>query len=141
MTGFVWPIKEATVSEDSKKRGTEGESTDTQPSEGALTETSRKSSTSLAATKRKQNNMPLVNAMRTTAVHAHQSFTLPTGPSESTVPNTPGSASVERSSATPAPAVSQRGGTPKTATGPAVPSDTASVKGLPGAGKKKRKRE
>lgn len=75
--------------------------------------------------------MLLLNAMRTTALHANKAFTLPTAVSDSTVPETPVSATVGRSSATPAP--SQRGGTPRPS------QDMTSAKGSTGGNKKKKK--
>ena len=81
--------------------------------------------------------MLLLNAMRTTAVHAHQSFQLPAAPSEETVPETPATGTVGRSSVTPAPAL---GGVATRA--PSIaPTPQEPVKGPPGGGKKKKKSE
>ena len=86
-------------------------------------------------TKRQQNNMLLLNAMRTTAVHARESFQLPAALSEETVPETPATATAGRSSVTPAPAP---GGIATRA--PSIaPTPQESTRGLPGGGKKKKK--
>lgn len=134
-TGFVWPIKEATTStETTKKRGLDTEAGSEEPTQTSLTDTPVKPAPAQESVKKRQNTMLLLNAMRTTAVHANKAFTLPTAVSETRVAETPVSAT-GRSSATPAP--SQRGGTPK----PSASADNASAKGSTGGGKKKRKRE
>lgn len=131
-TGFIWPIMEPSTADTSKKRALDA-GDDAQASK-ALTETSSKPANTQAASrggKRKQNNMLMFNAMRTTALHANKAFTLPTAVSDGPVPETPASATAGRSSATPAP--SQRDGTPKPS------QDTASAKGSVGGAKKKKK--
>ncbi|KIP11465.1 hypothetical protein PHLGIDRAFT_114593 [Phlebiopsis gigantea 11061_1 CR5-6] len=119
-TGFVWPIKDVTTTntDAAKKRTHEGGvSTPDIRATPSLTDPSSKPESSSAPTgqsptKRKQNNMLLLNAMRTTALHSSRSFVLPTAVSESTVPDTStASATAGRSSATPAP--SQSASTPK----------------------------
>ncbi|GJE87732.1 MED6-domain-containing protein [Phanerochaete sordida] len=131
-TGFIWPIKEPTTTDASRKRGLDA-GDDAQASQ-ALADTSKPANRQapVQGGKRKQNNMLMLNAMRTTALHANKAFTLPTAVSDSAVPETPASATAGRSSATPAP--SQRDGTPKPS------QDNASAKGSTG-GSKKRKKE
>lgn len=141
-TGFVWPIKESTTTEDSKKRDAEGESADAQAPEGALADLPPKKKIQVTAegSKKRQNIMLLANAMRTTAIHASQSFTLPTAVSqESNVPDTPLSASAPRSSATPAPA-SQLSATPRIP-GPSLSQENITGKASSGTGKKRKKSE
>ncbi|KAJ3490517.1 hypothetical protein NLI96_g1396 [Meripilus lineatus] len=78
--------------------------------------------------------------MRTTAIHANQSFTPLVVTSEETTAETPAPESVHRSSATPAPASQPpRGTTPKVVMNTPTPQE-APTRGLPGAGKKKKKR-
>ena len=81
--------------------------------------------------------MLLLNAMRTTAVHARESFQLPAALSEETVPETPAAATVARSSATPAPGP----GGLATRASSIAPTPQEANKGPPGGGKKKKKRE
>ena len=141
-TGFIWPIKEAiTVSDTSKKRGLDQEpaNEDTPGATQTLSETSAKRYGSTAPagqanTKRRQNTMLMLNAMRTTGLHANKAFVLPTATSESAVPDTPASATAGRSSATPAP--SQGVSTPK----PSGALDTASTRGSTAGTKKRKKR-
>lgn len=138
-TGFVWPIKESTTAtESSKKRDVDTDTpADTPAATHALSDAPAKRDSGTPAehpnAKRKQNNALMLNAMRTTALHANKAFTLPTAVSESNVPDTPASATVGRSSATPAP--SQRGGTPK----PSTSQETVSARN-PTTGVKKRKK-
>lgn len=134
-TGFVWPIVEPSSSDSAaKKKAQDGEpALETQEAEGIA------SARGLAAgdTKRQQNNMLLLHAMRTTAAHAQESFQLPAGPSEETVPETPATATGGRSSVTPAPGP---GGTATRA--PSIaPTPQEFAKGPPGGGKKKKKRK
>ncbi|OBZ79849.1 Mediator of RNA polymerase II transcription subunit 6 [Grifola frondosa] len=85
-TGFVWPIVEP--AETSKKRGRDedaGDAEDVEDLSGA-----RKLPASPSDTKKHQNSMLLFNAMRTTAVHASASFTLPSVSSEGVAADTPG---------------------------------------------------
>ncbi|KAI0815332.1 MED6 mediator sub complex component-domain-containing protein [Irpex lacteus] len=141
-TGFVWPIKEAATA-DEKKRDADGEQATTQASEALLTEMPAKKKVLVTpgGAKKRQNNMLLMNAMRTTAIHASQSFTLPTAPSESNVPDTPLSASVARSSTTPAPAsqVSPRSGS-AVGVSASASQESAPSKSLNTGNKKKKKR-
>ncbi|PSR80735.1 hypothetical protein PHLCEN_2v6651 [Hermanssonia centrifuga] len=142
-TGFIWPIKEAPASEDSKKRSLEEVTDETQPPqppEGLVDSSQKRKLTVTLGHKKRQNNVLLVNAMRTTAVHSTKSFSIPTALSESVVADTPASATAGRSSATPAP-ITQRGATPKLPPGSTAPQETASAKGPLIGGKKKKKRE
>ncbi|KAI0343976.1 MED6-domain-containing protein [Trametopsis cervina] len=140
-TGFVWPIKEAPATDD-KKRDSQGEPAATQPSDEILTDVPVKKKILVTASgvKKRQNNMLLMNAMRTTAIHASQSFTLPTAVPDTTVPDTPISASAGRSSVTPGPA-SQAGSTSKASGGQptSATQETFPSKAPNGAGKKKKK--
>ena len=137
-TGFAWPIKEAPA--ENKKRGADPEAQEAQPGEASLTDTSAKRpASSSTPSKKRQNNMLLMNAMRTTAAHARQSFVLPTAASDSTIPGTPATGTAGRSSTTPAPSVAQRAATPKIASAQAAPPETAATKGQPPKKKRKRK--
>ncbi|KAF9817510.1 hypothetical protein IEO21_03361 [Rhodonia placenta] len=140
-TGFAWPIVEPAAPDDASK-AREGD----EPPASNATETASTTEDQVLAEpsakrklpvhERQQNNLLLFNAMRTTAVHASKSFTLPAAAAEDTVPDTPGLRSQLRSSATPAPAPT-RAATPKM--GP-TPQEQPPVKGPPGGGKKKKKR-
>ena len=149
-TGFVWPISDPSLPEDGKKRDGEDESERPSPTPDEAqaipdtTETEAEAATSKSAPsvgdgKRRQNNMLLFNAMRTTAMHANQSFTLPVTAAEKPAIETPVEGTT-RSSPTPAPVVPQRVPTPKSASSAPTPQDIQPAKGLPGAGKKKKKR-
>lgn len=133
-TGFVWPIVEPSSGDASaKKRTQDGETapetqdTEDIPGARALANDS----------KRHQNNMLLFNAMRTTAVHARESFQLPSLPSDETVPETPVTATAGRSSVTPAPGP----GGIATRAPSLAPVPQEPTKGPPGGGKKKKKSE
>jgi len=145
-TGFVWPISDPTLPEDGKKHDgdTEGDAEQCQGQSPAESDelpddsvTKRKTTPPVGDGKKRQNNMLLFNAMRTTALHANQSFTLPPTAAEKTVVESP-VAGTGRSSPTPAPPVPQRAATPKSASSAPTPQEP--VKGQPGAGKKKKKR-
>ncbi|THH23110.1 hypothetical protein EUX98_g8069 [Antrodiella citrinella] len=147
-TGFVWPISDPSLPEDGKKpdgdvREDAEEAAGQAPAESeALPEndpTKRKYATPAGDGKKRQNNMLLYNAMRTTAVHANQSFTLPSTAAEKTMVETPVTATGE-SVPTPMPPAPQRPATPKSATSAPTPQESQPVKGQPGAGKKKKKR-
>ncbi|EPQ60988.1 MED6-domain-containing protein [Gloeophyllum trabeum ATCC 11539] len=138
-TGFIWPIVDPSVSEDaSGKRG--GEEDPLAPDENA-NELAAGQGTPSASVKRRaanklQNNMLMYNAMRTTAAHTAAREQAPPPITESaSVPETP----VTRSSATPAP-VADREPQGRTLASVPAPQEVASVKGVPGAGKKKKKR-
>ncbi|KAI0786090.1 MED6-domain-containing protein [Abortiporus biennis] len=131
-TGFVWPIVEAASSEETKKRELPEEATATSDAPGTL---GASSTTKRPTAKKRVNNLLLLNAMRTTAIHANQSFTLPIAASESADET----ASVDRTSPTPAP-TSQKPGTPKAISNAPTPQDLSSVKTSSGLGKKKKKR-
>ncbi|OCH96685.1 MED6-domain-containing protein [Obba rivulosa] len=136
-TGFAWPIAEP-ASKDSKKRGLDE---DTQPAEdipGLSGPPQKRRETS--SPERQENSLLLLNAMRTTAIHANQSFIVPSAVSESSVPETPAPAAGPRASVTPAPNL-VRGVTPKRASNAPTPQEPPPpAKGAPGAGKKKKKR-
>ncbi|KAI1785479.1 MED6-domain-containing protein [Ganoderma leucocontextum] len=125
-TGFVWPVVEPSSGDTAAKKRSQDVET--------ATETGTQEAEALDS-KRRQNNMLLFNAMRTTAVHARESFQLPAAPSEDTVPETPATATAGRSSVTPAPAP---GGTATRAPSIAPPPQEP-AKGPPGGGKKKKK--
>jgi len=128
-TGFVWPITDPGMSEVSKKKD------DAEPAtpqiEGATTSALPKRSD---APKRQKNNILLVNAMRATAAHSKMSFTPNSLPSNAEIlaEATPASSTNIRLSSTPAPAAS------KDST-PAKGPPPEPVKGVPGAGKKKKR--
>ena len=99
---------------------------------------------------RQQNVMLLVNAIRTTALHATESFTLPTAAPSENPPDaaaegqTPGAGpgptpGARSTAATPAPAT--RGATPVGNKRAGSPLDREPTKGQPGAGKKKKRRK
>ncbi|KAJ8501543.1 hypothetical protein ONZ51_g534 [Trametes cubensis] len=133
-TGFVWPIAEPSDAASGKKRAAEGES---EPAAEAPEDVpgDRGLAASSKDAKRQQNSMLLLNAMRTTAVHARESFQLPAAPSEEPVPETPVTATAGRSSVTPAPV--PRVGTPKGPSNAPTPQDPP-VKGPPGGGKEEK---
>jgi mediator of RNA polymerase II transcription subunit 6 len=140
-TGFVWPITDPTISDDtSKKWGADEPSTAAVEGETAIPTSqseSQKPASTITGPKKQQNNMLMYNAMRSTAIHSKISFSSSASARDGdSVP--PESLGVLRahSSATPVPAVT-RAATP--ASGP-TPQDTVPTKGAPGAGKKKKKR-
>ncbi|CAL1696364.1 unnamed protein product [Somion occarium] len=138
-TGFVWPVMEASASEDASKRGTDGELQKPEDPQSIVPKR-EKITVSDAARKRQQNNMLLWNAIRSTAVHATQSFTLPSSISEQTAPETPTAGTGTPSAATPAP-IPARAATPKTASNAPTPGqEVPPPKGPTGGGKKKKKR-
>ncbi|TCD70665.1 Mediator of RNA polymerase II transcription subunit 6 [Steccherinum ochraceum] len=152
-TGFVWPISDPSLPEDGKKRDEEAEDSTTVSTEPVANseDTEIVPSESDAAPKRKsttggdgkkrQNNMLLFNAMRTTALHSNQSFTLPASAAEkSAAEETPVVEGTVRSSPTPSAPAPPRAATPKSASSAPTPQETQPPKGLPGAGKKKKKR-
>lgn len=140
-TGFVWPIIEASTSDDPNKKREQGqEPSNTQDNEDiSRSDSKRKTLLTHGDVQRQQNSMLLYNAMRTTAAHSSASFSLPTAPSEPSMADTPAAASAARASATPAPAL-PRGGTPRAASTAPTPQEAVPVKNPPGAGKKKKKR-
>ncbi|TFK57506.1 MED6-domain-containing protein [Heliocybe sulcata] len=132
-TGFIWPIVDPSLSEESGgKRG------DEDPLEPDQSQDLNASSASVKrrAANKLQNNMLMYNAMRTTAAHTNATAAarvqVPPPISES-VPETP----VTRSSATPAPTMERDQGKPASIV---ASQETAAIKGVPGAGKKKKKR-
>jgi len=97
-------------------------------------------SLSSASSKKQQNTVLLLNAMRTTAAHSNRTFELHTqqiAASESVKAETPVTAT--RSSATPGPSVSASG--PQVTLGTSGSQETAAAKSAPGTGKKKKKRK
>ena len=149
-TGFVWPIVE---SSDPLKRADEsndersamqGAESQSQDRESSPSQSKRAKASS---NPRQQNVMLLVNAIRTTALHATESFTLPTAiPSEGapTAPEvqTPGAGpgptpGVRSAAATPTPTT--RGATPLGNKRAGSPLDREPTRGQPGAGKKKKR--
>ncbi|KAF5375052.1 hypothetical protein D9758_000056 [Tetrapyrgos nigripes] len=132
-TGFVWPIVEPSISDDSNKRQDGITSLTTQD---VTAEPSAKAQAS-STPKRHQNNMLLMNAMRATA--AHSKVALSTSAlartAESVPPEITAASSTARNSVTPAPTAS-RVSTPKIP----VQEPAAATKSAPGGGKKKRKR-
>jgi len=141
-TGFVWPIIDPSLTDDtSKKRGADEELPSRDGQHDTPTPSAkRKVGSILNVSKKQQNSMLLLNAMKTTAIHSNMSFSsraLETGP-ESAPSETPCIGSGLRSSTTPVPAAI-RGETPKgVASAPTLQEPTA--KAPVGGGKKKRKR-
>lgn len=138
-TGFVWPIVEPPSGDASaaKKRVQDGDAAaEPQTQEPEDLPGARGLSAASSDAKRQQNNMLFLNAMRTTAVHARESFQLPTLAPEEIVPETP-AATVTRSSATPAPGP----GGLATRASSIAPTPQEATKGPPGGGKKKKKRK
>ncbi|OAX44891.1 MED6-domain-containing protein [Rhizopogon vinicolor AM-OR11-026] len=140
-TGFIWPITDPTISDDTGKKWGAGESSITAGESETVISTSQpesqKPSLTVSGPKKQQNNMLMYNAMRSTAIHSKISFSSSASARDGeSVP--PESLGVPRahSSATPAPAVI-RAATPPS--GP-MPQDTIPTKSAPGAGRKKKKR-
>lgn len=136
-TGVVWPIVDSSSSEDSaKKRGTEEEAPNTDRDQRENFNSVKRNVVPVPnGANKRQNNMLLLNAMRTTAIHSKTSFSthgLDNGPEIGTTEIVGA-----WSSATPVPA-GRRSTTPKGTSNSPTPQDPP-VKGLPGAGKKKRK--
>ncbi|KAG2368760.1 MED6 mediator sub complex component-domain-containing protein [Suillus spraguei] len=135
-TGFIWPITEQAISDDtSKKWGAEDPPTAVGETEISISQSeSQKPTLTASGPKKQQNNMLMYNAMRSTAIHSKISFSSSASvrDGESVPPESLG----RRSSATPAPTLT-RAATP--ASGPTL-QDTLPPKGAPGAGKKKKKR-
>jgi len=133
-TGFVWPIVDPSLTEDSGKK-----QEDIVPHgvDGIPEASTKRNDTLSSVPKRRQNNSLLMNAMQATAMHATataslSSITLASG-AESIPPEPITMSSVNRKSATPAPVIS-RVPTPKPVNQEPPP------KSAPGGGKKKRKR-
>ena len=126
----------------SKKRGADEElSSRDDQRDTPIPSAKRKLGSVLNVPKKQQNNMLLLNAMKTTAIHSNTSFSshaLETG-IESAATESIHAASGVRSSTTPVPAAT-RGGTPKGVASAPTPQEAA-VKAPAGGGKKKRKRE
>jgi mediator of RNA polymerase II transcription subunit 6 len=126
----------------SKKREADGElpsrddQRDTTPSSAK-----RKVGSILNVSKKQQNSMLLLNAMKTTSIHSNTSFSfraLEIGIDNASA-ETLRAGSGGRSSITPVPAAT-RGETPKGVASPPTPQEPA-AKAPAGGGKKKRKRE
>ncbi|KAI0076290.1 MED6-domain-containing protein [Panus rudis PR-1116 ss-1] len=132
-TGFVWPIVEGdTASQEANKRGAVPENEKSAGLEGMAASKTN-------GVKKRQNHTLLWNAMRTTALHASQSFALPSNDSEPGIPETPIAGTNSRTSPTPA-SMPPRAVTPKTSSSAPTPQEAPPVKGPPGGGKKKKKR-
>ncbi|KIK71350.1 hypothetical protein GYMLUDRAFT_147658 [Collybiopsis luxurians FD-317 M1] len=132
-SGFVWPIVDPSLNEDSNKK-----QVDTTNEVDGLSEPSAKrntTTTSSGVPKKQQNNALLMNAMHATAAHSSASLaSRNVAPRPDSVPPDPiPMVSTSRTSATPAPVVS-RVPTPK------LNNQEPPPKGAPGGGKKKRKR-
>ena len=138
-TGFVWPIDDSAIQTGSsaKKAGSEA------PDARKEGETALDKSDPFAlsdAPKKKQNNMLMLNAMRTTAFHSKLPVTA-NFLQEDGLEETPGAvdASATRPpSMTPAPGISQTTGDASQTQ--SLGSAQEPAKGAPGFGKKKRKR-
>ncbi|KXN83608.1 Mediator of RNA polymerase II transcription subunit 6 [Leucoagaricus sp. SymC.cos] len=139
-TGFVWPIADPTISDDaSKTRKHDPDNTTVPEQPDALTDTDKRLRN---PAKREQNNILLLNAMRTTAAHSRLSYTpisaeaADTGTAAADTP-APSIAQV-RSSTTPAPGPQEQAvkGSPSTA----ATTQEAAAKVPTGGGKKKKKR-
>ena len=150
-TGFAWPISDPSLPEEGRKTTDEDEEsekpspTQMETDEQLPDETDVQAGARKIATpgdgKKRQNNMLLFNAMRTTALHANQSFTIPAAAAEKPVEDAPPPAAEAstRLSPTPAP-IPPRVPTPKSASSAPTPQEPLPARGLPGAGKKKKKR-
>jgi len=139
-TGFVWPIMDPSLTDDTSKKPAADEELPSRDNEHETPTPSakRKMGSILNVSKKQQNNMLLLNAMMTTVVHSNTSFSsraLETG-TESAATETPHIG--VRSSTTPVPAAT-RGGTPKGVASAPTPQEPA-TKVPAGGGKKKRKR-
>lgn len=145
-TGFVWPIMEPPTSEDgNKKSATDDASASAEPDLApGLTASLEKEKELLSSgtSKKLQNNLLLLNAMRTTAAHTRQTFALQTqqvaaqNPAPEIVPAT----TAARQSMTPAPP-GIRAATPLAAATASGSHEAVPAKAPPGAGKKKKKRK
>lgn len=140
-TGFVWPITDSSMQDEStKKRKPEDDISIADDDETSSVSSKRQptaSASSSEAPKRQQNNMLLLNAMRTTAAHMKRPIPSAQGVENVPVSDAPPVYQQQRMSATPAPS-SSRVATPKVPQ--TVPAPQEPAKGLAGAGKKKRKR-
>lgn len=144
--GFVWPIVDVATSATNPEVRRRGATEEPVPPESSVLAQPK------AAPERKQkqqNNMLLLNAMRTTAAHSSMSFTAAqqalasadAGAAATSAAETPAARSQQ--SATPAPPATRRPTPKRVASDPAAEglAPQPPVKGVPGAGKKKRKRE
>ncbi|KAH7883846.1 MED6-domain-containing protein [Phlebopus sp. FC_14] len=138
-TGFIWPIMDPSLSDDSSKKQS---SQEVPPDTGVYIDPStfekERHNAGPGGLKKQQNNMLMLHAMRTTAMHSNT--TLPSramADNESSVPDAQAIGSSQRSSVTPAPAT--RGTSPKVLTAPTT-QDNAPTKGSAGGGKRKKKR-
>lgn len=145
-TGFVWPIMEPPTSEDgNKKSATDDASASAEPDLApGLTASleKEKEMLSLGTTKKLQNNLLLLNAMRTTAAHTRQTFALQMQQvaAQDPAPETVPAATAARQSMTPAPH-GIRAATPLAAATASGSHEAVPAKAPPGAGKKKKKRK
>ncbi|KIJ68682.1 hypothetical protein HYDPIDRAFT_24936 [Hydnomerulius pinastri MD-312] len=143
-TGFVWPIVDSSLPDDANKKQS---SEDVLPSSGGDSDSAtsilekQKPITGPTGPKKQQNNMLMLFAMRTTAMHSNitSSSRAMALDGESNAPESQAAGSGQRSSATPAPP-GTRGATPKISSSGPTPQPTAPTKGPAGGGKKKKKR-
>ncbi|KAL0071230.1 Mediator of RNA polymerase II transcription subunit 6 [Marasmius tenuissimus] len=101
-TGFVWPIVDPTLSTDANKKQEDANVIDEQE---APSTTETKTSGTSSSSKKLQNNMLLMNAMRTTAAHSKGalSSSVLARSAESLPPEPSAGMTANRSSVTPAP--------------------------------------
>jgi len=140
-TGFVWPIIDPSFSDDPiKKRGADEELPSRDDQRDTPTPSKRKVGSVLNVSKKQQNSMLLLNAMKTTAMHSNTSFSSYASEigTESAPTDVPRVGSGLRSSITPVPGAT-RGETPKGVASAPTPQEPA-TKPPAGGGKKKRKR-
>ncbi|KAF9229593.1 MED6-domain-containing protein [Gyrodon lividus] len=142
-TGFVWPIMDTSLPDDADKKRSSDEmlpSSDDGDSSMSVSQ-KQKSYTGHSGQKKQQNNMLMLLAMRTTAMHssvASPSHAM-TLDGESSASDFLTAGSAQRISVTPAPSAT-RGATPRIPSSAPTPQDIASTKGPVGGGKKKKKR-
>ncbi|KIJ21509.1 hypothetical protein PAXINDRAFT_159593 [Paxillus involutus ATCC 200175] len=143
-TGFVWPIMDTSLPDDASKKRSSDEML---PSPGGpghddssiSTSQKQKSHVEPSGPKKQQNNMLMLLAMRTTAMHSSVASPFRAMASDVEAPDTLTTGSVQRISVTPAPPAT-RGATPKAPSTAPIPQDIAPTKGPVGGGKKKKKR-
>ncbi|KZP32233.1 MED6-domain-containing protein [Athelia psychrophila] len=138
-TGFVWPIMDPQLAEDtSKKRVADEELPSTsEPAAGSVPKP--KVASTLHNSKKQQNNLLLLHAMKTTAMHSNTTFSSRALElaAENSLKEVNQNSTGARSSITPGPTV---GTTPKGVSNAPTPQEPP-AKGPTGAGKKKRKSE
>jgi len=142
-TGFVWPIMDPSLTDHTnKKHGADEDLPSRDDQRDTPTPSARRKVGSvLNVSKKQQNNVLLLNAMNTTAIHSNKSFSsraLESG-TETAGTETPRVSSDLRSSTTPVPTATL-GGSPKGVANAPTPQEPV-AKAPGGGGKKKRKRE